>query len=123
MSCEKQRRTMDRDLKWSTDFDRQVRQLARKYRRLYEDIASFLDTFSEGHLPGNVVRGVQGLPVKVARMQNSTSNKGKSGGFRMVYYYDDSLVLFTFITTRDSLDQMSGRRILNKLTNEGFCPC
>ena len=113
---------MDREIRWSDDFDRQFTKLARKRRRILEDLEKLLEKFAEGQLPGKTARGVQGLPVKVARMSDRSSGRGQSGGYRVAYYFDDSLILLTFITTRDQLDQRSTLRIVDTLRREGYDP-
>ena len=111
---------MAREVRWSDDFDRQFTRLARKRRRIFEDLEELLDKFAAGQLPGRTARGVQGLPVKVARMSDRTSGRGQSGGYRVAYYYDDSIILLTFITTRDKLDQRSTSEILAALRRAGY---
>ena len=113
---------MGREIRWSDDFDRQFTKLARKRRRIFKDLEELLDKFAAGQLPGRTAQGVQGMPVKVARMSDRTSNRGQSGGYRVAYYYDDSLILLTFITTRDKLDHRSTLRIIDALRREGYFP-
>ena len=113
---------MVRDVIWSDDFDRQFKKLARRRRQIFDDLRGLLDEFEAGRLPGRSAQGVQGMPVKVARMTDRTSNRGKSGGYRVAYYYDDSMILLTFITQRDRLDQTSTARILDTLRSAGLFP-
>lgn len=113
---------MDRDVIWSDDFDRQFKKLARRRRRIIEDMADLLAEFEAGHLPGRDAQGVHGLPVKVARMTDRSSNRGKSGGYRVAYYYDDTMILLTFITQRDQLDGTSTSRIMDTLRQAGLFP-
>ena len=113
---------MGREIRWSDDFDRQITKLARKRRRIFEDLDELLDKFVAGQLPGRTAQGVQGLPVKVARMSDRTSSRGQSGGYRVAYYFDNSLILLTFITTRDNLDHRSTSGITETLRREGYFP-
>ena len=113
---------MAREVVWSDDFDRQFKKLARRRRRIFEDLGELLDQFEEGHLPGRDAQGVRGLPVKVARMTDRSSSRGKSGGYRVAYYYDDTMVFLTFITQRDQMDQRSAARIADTLRKAGLFP-
>ena len=113
---------MGRDVIWSDDFDRQFKKLARRRRRIFEDLSELLDLFEEGHLPGRQARGVHGLPVKVVRMTDRTSNRGRSGGYRVAYYYDDNMIFLTFITQRDQLDRSSTARMVDTLRKAGLFP-
>ena len=113
---------MNREVIWSEDFDRQFKKLARRRRRIYDDLSELLDRFESGQLPGRDAQDVEGLPVKIARMTDRSSNRGKSGGYRVAYYYDDSQILLTYITPRDKLDQNSTTRIMNTLAKAGLYP-
>ena len=113
---------MDRAIIWSEDFDRQFKKLARKRRRIFDDLSELLDKLAAGQLPGRVAQGVRGLPVKVARMSDRSSNRGQSSGYRVAYYYDDSQIVLLFITQRDRLDRRSASRIMDTLRNAGFYP-
>lgn len=111
---------MDREIKWSVDFDRQMRKLARRRRRIYEDLEDLLDQFEAGLLPGRPAQQVGGLPVKVARMRDRSSGRGKSGGYRVAYYYDDTQILLAYITERDKLNPGATARIIETLRREGL---
>ena len=113
---------MDREIVWSEEFDRQFQKLSRKRRRIFDDLDDLLEKLAAGQLPGRQARGVRGLPVKVARMRDRTSGRGKSGGFRVAYYYDDTQILLAYITPRDQLDQHSTARILEVLRSAGLMP-
>ena len=113
---------MGRAIVWSEDFDRQFKKLARKRRQIFDDLSALLEKFEAGQLPGRAAQGVHGMPVKVARMSDRSSNRGQSGGYRIAYYYDDSQIVLVFITQRDRLDRRSASRILGTLRDAGFYP-
>jgi mRNA-degrading endonuclease RelE of RelBE toxin-antitoxin system len=66
-------------------FARFLKHLARKYRSIRQDLAPLLQQLENGETPGDQIQGVQ-YPVYKVRVKNSDVPKGKSGGYRVVYY-------------------------------------
>ena len=107
-------------IRLSDEFDRQVKRLARKHRLIFDDIAAFLDELENGRRPGKPFRGVEARSVRWARMRNSSAKTGKSGGFRVVYYFDDDVILLIMIDTRSKFGDMPANRILAALQDAGI---
>ena len=70
-------------------FKRQVRDLAKRYRRIKFDIQPVLDQLQSGDLVGDQVQNT-GYTVFKVRIKNSDIQKGKSGGYRLIYYIKTS---------------------------------
>lgn len=87
------------------EFKRNVRQLAKKYRHIQQDIQPILDELQVGHLPGDHVPGLATDIYKV-RARNSDGSKGKSGGYRLIYQKNeqDSIVLLTIYSKTEQAD-------------------
>ena len=66
-------------------FKKDVKKLYKKNKKLPQDLKSLNDTLSENPKIG--IELSSGL-FKM-RLENSSSNIGKSGGFRVIYYYLD----------------------------------
>jgi mRNA-degrading endonuclease RelE of RelBE toxin-antitoxin system len=71
------------ELRYTPEFKRNLRQLARKYRRIRTDLNPLLDVLRQGQIPGDQIPGVT-YEVFKARVRNSDSGKGKSGGYRVI---------------------------------------
>jgi len=69
----------------SSTFNRNLRTLAKKYRSIQDDIQPVIEQLEQGELPGDQIPGV-GHTVFKLRVQNSDTQKGKSGGYRLIYY-------------------------------------
>lgn len=69
----------------SAKFQRDLRTLAKKYRHIRSDVQPIIQQLLSGELPGNQVSGV-GYTIYKVRVQNSDIQKGKSGGYRLIYY-------------------------------------
>jgi mRNA-degrading endonuclease RelE of RelBE toxin-antitoxin system len=69
----------------SQTFDRNLRTLAKKYRGIRSDIQPIVEQLERGETPGEQVPGI-GYAVFKVRVKNSDVQKGKSGGYRLLYY-------------------------------------
>ncbi|MBK7996295.1 MAG: type II toxin-antitoxin system RelE/ParE family toxin [Blastocatellia bacterium] len=82
-------------IEYTGEFKRNIRQLAKKYRRIKTDLQELLDELVKGHKPGDQIKGVNEEVFK-ARVRNTDSAKGKSGGYRVIYQYkNEQIILIT----------------------------
>lgn len=107
------------DLSWSPRFRREIKRIAKKYPRVYNDISKLAANLMVGELPGKNIDKVRGLPVKSARIQNSTAKRGKSGGFRVLYHYTDDIITFISIYPRQQAQFISSEKMMSILKVEG----
>ena len=70
---------------FTSQFKRNVRQLSRRYRSIKQDLDPIIEQLKAGETPGDQVSGV-GHTVYKAPVKNSDNRKGKSGGYRVLYY-------------------------------------
>lgn len=86
-------------------FEREVRQLAKRYRRIRIDIQPIIDQLESGELPGDQIPGMSYTLFKV-RVKNSDIQKGKSGGYRIIYYLktEAQILLVTLYSKSDKPD-------------------
>ena len=69
----------------ATDFfEKKIKNYSRKYRRIRKDYAEFLDVVEKDPYSGDRIQGCKG-PVFKGRMACGDMQKGKSGGFRVMY--------------------------------------
>lgn len=90
---------------YTPEFKRNIRQLAKKYRRIKTDVQPLLDALTAGQTPGDQISGVEYEVFKV-RMRNTDSGKGKSGGYRIIYrrMTDGSILLITIYSKTEQAD-------------------
>jgi mRNA-degrading endonuclease RelE of RelBE toxin-antitoxin system len=90
---------------FTTEFKRNLRQLAKKYRRIKLDLQPILDQLAAGSKPGDQVPQVRYEVFKV-RAKNSDASKGKSGGYRLIYYVksESEVVLITVYSKTEQAD-------------------
>ena len=92
-------------VEFTPEFKRNLRQLAKKYRRIKTDVQPLLNNLSQGATPGDQVPGVQFDVFKV-RLKNSDTVKGKSGGYRVIYQrtLEGNIVLVTIYSKTEQAD-------------------
>ena len=86
-------------------FKRDLRILAKKYRRIRQDIQPIINRLETGNLLGDRVAGV-GYTIFKLRIKNSDVQKGKSGGYRIIYYLQtkEKIILVTIYSKSERED-------------------
>lgn len=90
---------------FTSEFKRNIRQLAKKYRRIKTDLQPLLDVLGQGETPGDRVPKLEIVMYKV-RTPNSDAKKGKSGGYRIIYFVEDeqTIILVTIYSKTEQAD-------------------
>ncbi|MEE9447149.1 MAG: type II toxin-antitoxin system RelE/ParE family toxin [Arenicellales bacterium] len=68
---------------------RDIKRLKKKYPKVLLDLRKLNDHLSQGQILGDAIAGVsEGFEHKVykVRLASSDQNRGKRGGFRVIYY-------------------------------------
>lgn len=86
-------------VKAAPTFTINLRNLAKKYRSVRNDIQPVIAQLERGELPGDRISGISYDVFKV-RVRNSDVQKGKSGGYRLIYYVktENGIILLTVYT-------------------------
>ena len=86
-------------------FKQDVRELSKKYRHIRSDLQTTLEEIYRGNLIGNQISGV-GYPVFKVRIKNSDIDKGKSEGYRLIYYIQspEVIIIITIYSKSDQAD-------------------
>ena len=97
-------------------FTKNIRTLAKKYRSIRSDIQPIVDQLELGELPGNQITGTDYTIFKL-RVRNSDVQKGKSGGYRLIYYVKTAtgIILLT-IYTKSKKDDITASEISDIIT-------
>ncbi len=104
-------------IEFTPTFKRNLRALAKKYRHIRSDVQPIIERLQSGVVLGDQVPGVGHTIFKV-RVRNSDIQKGKSSGYRVIYYLKsgDNIILITIYSKLDQGD-ISPRRI-RQILNE-----
>lgn len=89
----------------SSTFNRNLRDLAKKYRNIKNDLQPIIEQLEQGELPGDQIAGI-GYTVFKLRVWNSDTQKGKSGGYRLIYYVKTAtgIILLTVYIKSEQVD-------------------
>jgi mRNA-degrading endonuclease RelE of RelBE toxin-antitoxin system len=89
----------------SERFQKVVKRLLKKYKHIQYDVQTLIDQLASGSTPGDRLQQVHHLVYKV-RVKNSDAAKGKSGGYRVIYYIktSDRVILITIYSKTEQVD-------------------
>ncbi len=96
-------------------FQKDLRDLVKRYRSIRQDLQTLIELLQSGEVPGDEVAGAKYQIFKV-RLKNSDTQKGKSGGYRVIYYLKTSqaIILVTIYFKSDFSD------VSNETINEAI---
>ena len=89
----------------TTRFKKDLTKLAKRYRSIRHDLKPLLDQLQSGEIVGDLISGIKYQVYKV-RLKNSNIKKGKSSGYRVIYYLKTktNLILITLYSKSDQSD-------------------
>jgi mRNA-degrading endonuclease RelE of RelBE toxin-antitoxin system len=95
----------------SERIEKDLKYLGRRYRSVKKDIQPLIDRLQAGEIVGDKIVGNK-YPVFKVRIKNSDVQKGKSGGYRVVYYTVMSeVILLTTIYSKSDRADISNQEI------------
>ncbi|HDS45240.1 MAG TPA: type II toxin-antitoxin system RelE/ParE family toxin, partial [Methanomicrobia archaeon] len=89
-------------IEYTPEFKRNLRALAKKYRRIRSDVQPVIDKLEAGEVMGVQVPRTHYAIFKV-RVRNSDIQKGKRSGYRMIYHLKrpKNIILVTIYSKLD----------------------
>ena len=90
---------------YTAEFRRNLKKLAKRYKGLRNDLEPLLEALKTGETPGERLQ-LPGAILYKARVKNSDAVRGKSGGYRVIYYLktEQSIILVTLYSKSDQSD-------------------
>ena len=108
-------------VEFTSKFKRNLRALAKKYRSIRKDIQPIITQLEAGELPGDRIVGIDYTILKV-RVRNSDIQKGKSGGYRVIYYMKTTtnIILITIYSKseREDISTIEIKQILTEFEQQ-----
>ncbi len=103
--------TPEIQLLFSDDFKTRLRTLNKRYRSIRSDLQPLLDELLSGNFIGDQIPGT-GYTVFKVRVKNSDIQKGKSGGYRVIYQLrSDTCVLLVSIYSKSDQNDIPANQI------------
>ena len=93
------------EIRFTPSFKRRLKALAKRYRRIQNDIQPVIDELQKGNFIGNQLSGTSITAFKV-RARNSDIPVGKSGGYRLIYqvHSQESIALLLIYAKSEQTD-------------------
>ncbi|WP_373479903.1 type II toxin-antitoxin system RelE/ParE family toxin [Geminocystis sp.] len=99
------------EIKFAAQFKQDIKTLAKKYRQIKSDIKPIIEQLELGELIGVRIPETNDIFYKV-RIKNSDIQKGKSGGYRLIYHVQGStIIIMMTIYTKSEKEDISAKRI------------
>lgn len=105
------------EVAYTPEFKRNLRALAKKYPHIRSDVQPIIDQIQRGEFAGDQVQGT-GFTIFKVRIRNSDVSRGKSGGYRVIYYLKTAtaVILVTIYSKTEQSDISSAR--IKKILSE-----
>lgn len=103
-------------------FKKSVKRLKKKYPRVQQDVKLAVETLLEMPTLGRVIIGSNG--IRKLRIRNQDAQRGKSGGYRLLYYFEDHanktiyLLLLFSKSERDDVTRRELEGLLEEISAE-----
>jgi mRNA-degrading endonuclease RelE of RelBE toxin-antitoxin system len=104
-------------IEYTAAFLRQLRRLGRRYRHIRKDIEPVINELRAGKVLGDQIQHTDLTLFKI-RVRNTDVQKGKSAGYRLIYYLKtpERIILVTIYSKSDQgdIDKATLLRILEE---------
>lgn len=103
------------------EFERQVKRLQKKYRHIKEDLLTLQQFLLANRRASDAIPGLHGKVFKL-RLSSSDLERGKSGGYRVIYYFarsDRNIYLLT-IYPKSEKENIRVKEIVRLLKQYGL---
>ena len=80
------------EIRITPEFQRKLKNLAKKYRQIPTDIQPVLEQLQVGEFLGDRIPDI-GFRVMKVRIRNSDTQKGNSGGYRLIYWISSTTLI------------------------------
>jgi mRNA-degrading endonuclease RelE of RelBE toxin-antitoxin system len=87
------------------EFLDRLKRLKKKYPRIADDLQPLINELEKGQTSGDRLQGQSGVAYKV-RLPNRDAQRGKSGGYRVIYYArtEDIFYLLTIYSKSEMIN-------------------
>jgi len=113
---------MSYDIVLASSFKRSVKQLARRFRHVKDDVRLAVQVLLQSPTLGVTIPGSSG--VRKLRVRNTDLPRGKSGGYRLLYWVQEQptaaiyLLLLYSKSDRDDVTRQELQKLLQELAGD-----
>jgi mRNA-degrading endonuclease RelE of RelBE toxin-antitoxin system len=94
------------EVEFTPEFKRNLRSLAKKYRHIRSNIQPVIEQIKHGDFLGDQIPKTGEYTLFKVRVKNSDLRKGKSAGYRLIYYVQSKakIILITIYSKTEQSD-------------------
>jgi mRNA-degrading endonuclease RelE of RelBE toxin-antitoxin system len=98
------------EVRYTDTFRKNVKRLYKKYPSIRQDVDDFVRVLQQGETPGDRVQSTGAYVIYKARLKISGSHKGKSSGYRAIYWVKTAalIVLLSIYVKSEQSDISAG---------------
>jgi mRNA-degrading endonuclease RelE of RelBE toxin-antitoxin system len=95
----------------SDKFRKDIKKLRKRYDSIEKDVQPLIEQLEAGEIPGDRIVE-NNYPVYKVRVRNSDTRRGKSSGYRVVYYtMTPEAILLTTIYSKSDRQKISNKEV------------
>ncbi|MEH2309452.1 type II toxin-antitoxin system RelE/ParE family toxin [Nostoc sp.] len=94
-------------IRFSDEFEQELYRLSKRFRNIRSDVQPVIEQLQQGNIVGDHIAGIgEEYIVYKVRVRNSSIQKGKSAGYRLIYQVESptSILLLTIYSKSDRED-------------------
>ena len=107
---------MSYDIVLSQTFKNSVKKMQKRFLRVKDDVKSAIGVLKENPQSGDLISGGHG--IRKLRIKNTYLDKGKSGGYRLIYCFEDKPVkriYMLFLYAKSDKDDVTKKELTDLL--------
>jgi mRNA-degrading endonuclease RelE of RelBE toxin-antitoxin system len=105
------------EIRLTLEFQVKFKALKKRYRNIQADIKPIFENLENGLILGDQFPGIDAVVIKL-RVKNSDAKKGKSGGYRLIYWVvSPELIVMLDIYSKSDQENVTVNEIRKIITN------
>jgi mRNA-degrading endonuclease RelE of RelBE toxin-antitoxin system len=97
-------------------FDKLAKDLRKRYPNIWKDIEPLIEQLEGGQLPGDRLQRIDDHEAYKVRLPNRDAQRGKSGGYRVIYYVRTSEAIYLLeIYSKSDKEDISDAEVLTEI--------
>lgn len=107
---------MSYDIVLSQSFKKSVKKLQKRFSQVKDDVKNAIRVLKENPRSGDLISGGHG--IRKLRIKNSNLDKGKSGGYRLIYCFEDEpikKIYLLFLYAKSDKDDITKKELTDLL--------
>lgn len=105
------------EIQLTPEFQAKFKALKKRYRNIQADIKPIFEQLENGLVLGDKLPGIDALVVKL-RVKNSDTKRGKSGGYRLIYWIaSPKLIIMLDVYSKSDQENVTANEVRQIIAN------